>query len=64
MSVQTRIVLGTLSFFNALLLIILGFGSLFFVNGGPGPILAGCFWFFAGSLFGLARWLREGTEWR
>ena len=64
MSVQTRIVLGTLSLFNALLLVILGFGSLTFVNGSPGPLLAGCFWLFAGSLLGLARWLRRGTEWR
>jgi hypothetical protein len=64
MSVHTRIVLGTLSFFNALLLVILGFGSLRFVNGGAGPVLAGCFWFFGGALFGLSRWLRNGTEWR
>lgn len=55
--------LGTLCFFNALILIALGMGSVIFVNGAPGPILAGCLWFFAGLLIGLSRRLRNGTEW-
>jgi len=64
MSLQTRIVLATLSFFNALLLLALGFGSVAFVNGAAGTILAVGFWVFAGVLFALARRLRKGTEWR
>lgn len=64
MSVRTRIVLGTLSFFNAWLLAALGFGSLAFVNGAAGAILAGLLWFCAGALFALARRLRRATEWR
>jgi hypothetical protein len=63
MSTQTRIVLGTISFFNALILIILGAGSVAFVNGGAAPAVAGCLWFFAGLLLRLSRRLRRGTEW-
>ena len=63
MSIQTRIVLGTLAFFNALMLIIVGAGSVAFVNGVAGPVLAGCLWFLAGLLLSLSRWLRRGTEW-
>jgi hypothetical protein len=64
MSVQTRIVLGTLSIFNAVVLLTLGMLSVFCVNGPAGPVLAGSLWFFAGALFALSRWLRNGTEWR
>ena len=63
MSVHTRIVLGTLCVFNALILIVLGFASLRFVDGVAGPIVAGCFWLAAGGLLGLSRRLRKGTEW-
>ena len=64
MSIASRIVLGTLAFFNALIFVVLGATAMWFVNGAAGPILGGCFWLFAGMLFGLARWLRRGTEWR
>ena len=63
MSVQTRIVLGTISFFNALILIVLGAGSAFFVNGAAGPVLAGCLWFLAGLLLAVSRRMRKGTGW-
>ena len=64
MSLNTRIVLGTLSFFNAVILVILGVGSVVFVDGAAGKVLAGGLWFGAGMLFALARRLRRGTEWR
>jgi hypothetical protein len=64
MSLQSRIVLGTLSFFNALLLMTVGLGSAVFVNGVAGAIIAGCLWFLAGVLFALARRLRNGSGWR
>jgi len=63
MSIHTRIVLGTLSFFNALILIALGAGSVFYVNRVAGPFLGGCLGFLAGVLMSLSRWLRKGTEW-
>ena len=63
MSVQMRIVLGTLCMFNALILVVLGFGALFFVNGDAAPLLGAAFWVAAGLLLGLARHLRKGTEW-
>ena len=63
MSVQTRIVLGTLCVFNALILMILGVGAGFVVNGVAGPVVAGTFLCLAALLFGLARRLRKGTEW-
>jgi hypothetical protein len=63
MSVRTRIILGTLSFFNAALLVAIGVGCVAFVNGVAGAILAGIFWFVAGALFALARRLRKATEW-
>jgi hypothetical protein len=67
MSIQTRIVLGTISFFNALILIILGAGSVAFVNGVAGPVLAGCLWFLAGLVdaatsLGLDSLERRGSE--
>ena len=63
MSIHARIVLGTLSFFNAVVLIVLGAGSVSYVNGVAGPVLGGCLWFLAGVLMSLSRWLRKGTEW-
>lgn len=63
MSVRTRLVLGTLCVFNAISLMALGFGSVFFVNGTAGPLVAGCLWFAAGALISTGRRLRKGTEW-
>jgi hypothetical protein len=58
-----RIALGTLCMFNAMIVVVLGFAALFFVNGGAAPLLAGAFWLAAGFLVGVARHLRKGTEW-
>lgn len=63
MSVQGKIVLGTLCVFNGLTLAILGFLSLFFVDGASGPVVAVMFWLTAALLFWLSRWLRRGPEW-
>ncbi len=49
--------------FNAMILVVLGFGALFVVNGRAGPLLGSAFWIAAGLLLGLARHLRKGTEW-
>jgi len=63
-SVQTRLVLGTLCVFNGIVLAVLAIASLVFVDGvmrfvgGAGLGLA------AVALFGLARRLRRGVEWR
>ncbi len=63
-SLQGRIVLGALAFFNALLLLALGVGTVMFVDGVAGPILGACLWFCAGALFALSRRLRKDTGWR
>jgi cytochrome c biogenesis protein CcdA len=62
-SVQTRIVLGTLCVFNAFILIVLGVGAAFVVNGAAAPIIAASFLGLAGLLLAVSRRLRKGTEW-
>jgi hypothetical protein len=63
MSVRTRIVLGTLCTFNALLLVVIGAIALGFVDGRAGPVGAASFWTAAASLLLLARRLRRDSEW-
>jgi hypothetical protein len=63
-SVQTRLVLATLSVFNGVVLAALGVGSAIFVDGVAGLVVASAMWFAAVALFVLARRLRQGVEWR
>ena len=58
-----RIALGTLCIFNAMILVVLGFAALFFVDGRAAGVLGAGFWVAAGTLSALARRLRSGTEW-
>ena len=62
-SLQTRLVLATLSVFNGLVLLALGVGSAFFVDGVVRLVLAAALWLVAVGLFVLARRLRHGVEW-
>jgi hypothetical protein len=62
--VQTRIVLATLCVFNAVILALLGFGSIVFVDGAERFLLSAVLWVASALLFRLARRLRRGTEWR
>jgi len=62
MSVRSRIVLGTLCTFNALILCVLGGVSFRYVDGHAGSIGAVLFWTAAASLFVLARHLRAQTD--
>ena len=62
MSVRTRIVLGTLWTFNALLLVAVGVIAFLFVDGRAGPIGAVLFWMSAAALLVLARRMRR-TDW-
>jgi hypothetical protein len=63
-SIQTRLVLATLSVFNGIVLAVLGVGSAIFVDGRARLVLASAMWFAAVVLFVLARRLRRGVEWR
>lgn len=63
MSVRTRLALGTLCVFNAFTVTLCGFIALFYVDGVAGPVTAGGLWLGAGSLWGLSRRLRRGTDW-
>jgi hypothetical protein len=63
-SVQTRLVLATLSVFNGVVLAALGVGSAAFVDGVARLVVATALWLGAAALFVLARRLREGVEWR
>ncbi|HEY2814816.1 MAG TPA: hypothetical protein VGJ03_15225 [Acidimicrobiales bacterium] len=63
MLVRTRIILGTLCTFNAMVLLALGALSLRFVDGDAGPIGATLFWAGAISLLVIAHRLRRDTDW-
>ncbi len=56
--------LGTLAFFNALLLLALGVGAAMFVDGVAAWILGAGLWFCAGALLALSHRLRKDTGWR
>jgi len=62
-SVQARLVLGTLSFFNACILVILGALAVLFVDGRAKLLVALAAWIAAIGLFRLARRLRRDVEW-
>ena len=64
MSVRARIVLSTLCVFNAIILTLLGTGSLVFVDGPSRYALAAAMWIAAILLLTLSHGLRRGTEWR
>ena len=63
MSVRARLVLSTLCVFNAIILLILGTGSLVFVDGGTRYALAAAMWITAIILLSLSHGLRRGTDW-
>ena len=63
MSIRARLVLSTLCVFNAILLLLLGAGSLAFVDGRPRFVLAAAMLIGATVLLTLAHGLRRGTDW-
>ena len=63
MSVRARLVLSTLCVFNAILLLLLGAGSLAFVDGRTRFLLAAAMWIAAIVLLTLSHGLRRGTDW-
>jgi hypothetical protein len=63
MSVQTRIVLATVSTFNAFLLGLLGLIALRFVDGVAAPAGAATLWLGALTLVAISRRLRRPVEW-
>jgi hypothetical protein len=64
MSPTGRIALATIAFFNALLLLAIAIGSVMFVDGDAGPILAACLCVVAAALLALSHRLRDDTGWR
>jgi hypothetical protein len=62
-SVRARLVLSTLCVFNAIILAILGIGSLVFVDGGTRYVLAAAMGIGAILLVALSRGLRRGADW-
>jgi hypothetical protein len=62
-SVQARLVVGTLCVCNGVILIAVGLLSFAYVDGTAGKVVAGVCWLAAGFLFGMARKLRRADEW-
>jgi hypothetical protein len=62
-SIRTRLVLSTLCVFNAIILLLLGAGSLSFVDGRTRFALATTMWLAAIVLLALSHGLRRGTDW-
>ena len=63
LSVRARLVLSTLCVFNAGILLVLGGGSVAFVDGRTRYALAAVLWVSAVALFMVSRRLRRGTDW-
>ena len=63
MSVRARLVLSTLCVFNSIILLLLGTGSLVFVDGRSRYAVAAAMWIAAIVLVTLSHRLRRGADW-
>jgi hypothetical protein len=62
-SVQARLVVGTLCVCNGVILLAVGGLAFAYVDGAAGKVVAVCCWLCSLVLFGVSRRLRRDNEW-
>jgi hypothetical protein len=63
MSVQARLVVGTLCVCNGVILVAVGLLAFVYVDGTSGKVAAALLWFAAGALWSIARRLHQADAW-